>query len=313
MIEELKHSGFDHKLYNSKLNYPQCPCGNCPRTFFNLLSVAPRMTGKSYGMVQLLKHYEENKLTDINGIIHPMRVILISPTVSANPIYKSLKTLDENDIYELYSEDLLQDILDNIKSEREATDYFKQYKEAFKIIEKTSEGKLHKLYDTHPEVFEILEKEDYKMPNEIEQPKYYEYPVVFIVLDDLMCSSAFNNKQQSKLTNALIKNRHLGVIFCILVQSMKAVTKSMRLNCSVFYLGKFSNKKVVLEDLYEEVGNVLTPDEFIEIYEKATSEQYGSLIIDCSGRSKRFFGGYGNELFISSAGNPPHERQNSHS
>lgn len=37
----------------------------------------------------------------------------------------------------------------------------------------------------------------------------------------------------------------------------------------------------------------------MEIYEKATAEQYGSLIIDCSGKSKRFFAGYGNELFIS--------------
>ena len=148
MIEEFKHKGFEHQLNNSKLNYPQCPCGNCPRTFFNLLSVAPRMTGKSYSMVKLLKHYEENKLTDNDGIIHPMRVILISPTISANPIYKSLRTLNEDDIYEIYSEDLLQDILDDIKSDRETTDYFKEYKEAYKLIEKTPEGKLHKLYES---------------------------------------------------------------------------------------------------------------------------------------------------------------------
>ena len=300
MIEELIHQGFDHKLSNSKLNYPQCSCGNCPRTFFNLLSVAPRMTGKSYSMVKLLKHYEETELRDNDGILHPMRIILISPTVSANPIYKSLKKLDENDIHEIYTEELLQDILDGIKNDREETDYYKQYVECYRIIEKTPQDKLSKLYDKNPDVFKVLEKEDYKIPTEIEQPRYYEYPVVFIVMDDLMgASDAFNNKHKSKLTNALIKNRHLGVMFCILVQSIKSVPKSIRLNCSVFYLGKFSNKKVVLEDIYEEVGNVLTPEEFEEIYDTATGEQYGSLIIDCSGKSKRFFKGYGTELFLS--------------
>jgi Trk K+ transport system NAD-binding subunit len=63
------------------------------------------------------------------------------------------------------------------------------------------------------------------------------------------------------------------------------------LNCNVFFIGKFASKKVVLEDLYEEVSNVLTIEQFEELYDKATEDQYGSLIIDCSHKEKRFLKG----------------------
>jgi hypothetical protein len=71
------------------------------------------------------------------------------------------------------------------------------------------------------------------------------------------------------LTNNLIKNRHNGISFAILAQSVRSIPKNIRLNCNVFFVGKFASKKVVLEDLYEEVSNVLTLEEFEELYDKA--------------------------------------------
>ncbi len=59
-----------------------------------------------------------------------------------------------------------------------------------------------------------------------------------------------------------------------------------------------ASKKVVLEDLYEEVSNVLTLEEFEELYDKATEEHYGSLIIDCSHKDKRFMRGLDTQLLI---------------
>ena len=69
-------------------------------------------------------------------------------------------------------------------------------------------------------------------------------------------------KTKSVLTNALIKNRHCGIVFCILVQSIKAVPKSIRLNCNVIQLCKFQNQNIILNDLYEEVSNALTLEDF---------------------------------------------------
>ena len=51
-------------------------------------------------------------------------------------------------------------------------------------------------------------------------------------------------------------------------------------------------KKVILEDLYEEVSNILTPDQFEELYDYCVKDnQYGSLIIDSSHKEKRFMSG----------------------
>ena len=51
-----------------------------------------------------------------------------------------------------------------------------------------------------------------------------------------------------------------------------------------------------LEDMYEEVSNVLTPEEFEELYNIATDNQYGALVIDSAGKSKRFLKRLGHSI-----------------
>ena len=75
-----------------------------------------------------------------------------------------------------------------------------------------------------------------------------------------MATGAFTNTKLSSLTNYLIKISHNGIFLAILAQSVKSVPKNIRLNCTVFFIGKFASNKVVLEDLYEEVSNVLTTE-----------------------------------------------------
>ena len=80
---------------------------------------------------------------------------------------------------------------------------------------------------------------------------------------------------------------------------MKSVPKDMRLNCNLFYLGKFSNKKAILNDLYEEVSSVLTEPQFENLYDKAINDnQHGALIIDLTGTKKRFYNNLEKELII---------------
>jgi hypothetical protein len=80
---------------------------------------------------------------------------------------------------------------------------------------------------------------------------------------------------------------------------MKSVPKDIRLNCNLFYLGKFSNKKAILNDLYEEVSSVLTESEFENLYDKAiNSTEHGALMIDLTGSKKRFYNNLEKELII---------------
>ena len=297
MIEEIPLN-FKFNPKNSKLNYPECQCGQCPLFYWNLLSVASRGSGKTYNICKLIKHYEDHKLIDNDGIIHPLRTIVISPTLDANLIFNNLKSLAEEDKHDKFSDELLQSIVDDIKKNKEETEKYHNYIEAFKKTIHIKENKLTEFFDKNPEIYDTLKEYNFEDPDEIPKPKYLISPVNIIVLDDLMATGAFTNKKLSSLTNNLIKNRHNGISFAILAQSVKSIPKNIRLNCNVFFLGKFASKKVVLEDIYEEVSNILTPEQFEELYDKATEEQYGSLIIDNTHKEKRFLSGLDKELFI---------------
>ena len=90
----------------------------------------------------------------------------------------------------------------------------------------------------------------------------------------------------------------MQICFAVLVQSIRAVPKTIRMNCSVFQLAKFGSKKVVLNDIYEEVSNIIIIEKFEELYDFATNKKYGSLIIDTTHGDKRFLSNFNSELFF---------------
>ena len=301
-IIEKPLQGFNNKLKFDKLNYPQCVCGNCPKFYWNLLSIASRQSGKTHSICQLIRHYETHKIVNKEGDVFPIRTILISPTTQANQIYHSLNSLDfSKDVYEDYSDEILLDIIADIKQTKQEIDDFRLYIKAYKLYLKTPEEKLGLLFENEPELMELLEKNDYAHWTEIDQPKYQNYPVNILLLDDLLGTGSFSTKHKSALTNAIIKNRHLGINFAILSQSLKSIPKNIRLNSSVFFLGKFQNKNMILNDLYEEVSNALTMEQFDELYTYATDKPYGALILDLTA-GKRFLSNFDTELLLNNLG-----------
>jgi hypothetical protein len=140
MIEEILLN-FKFNPTNSKLNYLQCRCGFCPQFYFNLLSVASRGSGKTYNICKLISHYEQNDLIDNDGIIRPLRTIVISPTLDANPIFKNLNSLKDEDIHEKFSDELLQGIVNDIKTNKEETEIYQKYIQAYKKVIKIQENK----------------------------------------------------------------------------------------------------------------------------------------------------------------------------
>jgi hypothetical protein len=296
VVIETKLEGFNNKLSFDKLNYPQCSCGKCPRFFWNGLHIGARGSGKTYTIVQMIKHYEKNKIMR-DGTQYKLRTHLISPTIQANEIYQSLDSLDlDKDAHENYSDKLILDIIGGIKERKQKYEDYLLYKKYYEKVMRTPENKLDKLYDDNPDMFALLERYNYQNPNEMEHEKP---EVNIIILDDLLGSDAFTRKTKSTLVNAMIKNRHIGVCFALLVQSIRSVPKNIRLNCSVFQLATFKNKRMVLDDIYEEISNVLGIDDFEELYDHATAKPYGSLIIDTT-NGKRFLSNFDYELSFAS-------------
>jgi len=297
VVVETKLEGFDNKLSFTKLNYPQCNCGKCPRFFWNSLNIGARGSGKTYTIVQMIKHYEKNKIMR-DGVVYKLRTHLISPTIQANEIYQSLDSLDmDKDAHENYTDKLILDIIAGIKERKQKYEDYLLYKKYYEKVMKTPENKLEKLYDDNPDMFNLLERYNYQNPSEIEHEKP---EVNIVILDDLLGSDAFTRRTKSTLVNAMIKNRHIGVCFALLVQSIRSVPKNIRLNCSVFQLATFKNKKMILEDIYEEISNVIGIDDFEELYDHATAKPYGSLIIDTT-NGKRFLSNLDFELNLQSS------------
>lgn len=297
VVVETKLEGFDNKLSFDKLNYPNCMCGKCPRFFWNMLNIGARGSGKTYTICQMIKHYEKNKIMR-DGVVYKLRTHLISPTIQANEIYQSLDSLDmDNDAHENYTDKLILDIIAGIKERKQKYEDYLLYKKYYEKVMKTPENKLEKLYDENPDMFNLLERFNYQHPSEIE---HEDAELNIIILDDLLGSDAFTRKTKSTLVNAMIKNRHIGVCFALLVQSIRSVPKNIRLNCSVFQLATFKNKKMILEDIYEEISNVIGIDDFEELYDHATAKPYGSLIIDTT-NGKRFLSNLDFELSLKSS------------
>jgi len=297
MITELPIKGFQTTLHNSVNNYPQSTNKNLPKLFMNALFVASRGGSKTHTCVRLIKEYETTKLIDNDNIVHPLRVFLISPTVSANKIFDNLQSLHPDDIYEEYTEELFQSIIDDIDKTEEEVKQYKLYCDTYNLIMKTKSSKIIELLKRQPNIIDILETFDYQHPDEIDI-RFKERPVNFIVLDDLMSSSAFSRKAESLLTYYLIRNRHKFISFFILVQHIRALAPAIRNNCNWFFIGKFCSYKYITDTLYEEVSNVLSEKEFIDLYLHSTAEKYGGLVIDNTGEEKRFYKSLDKELII---------------
>lgn len=247
-----------------------------PQNFHVSAFCGARSSGKSWKCCQLLYLYQLHGYTDpTNGDKCCQRIILISPTYLANEhLFKPLKHLAPDDIHQTYSEQLLQDIIANIKEEADATEKYLEEKAMLKKI-----SKVRRIEDLTEEMLEFLEWYDGNLP----EPKYKTRCVTHLVLDDLAGSGCYTNKSKSALTNRVILNRHIRTNFYILVQSCKAIPKTIRNNVSVWYLYRFCNTKMVLDDLYIEVSRLVTEDQFTALYDYATTPDHGVLIVDLTG------------------------------
>lgn len=266
----------DVNLRFKKNKYPIPLNKHLPKQYFVCLAAGSRGSGKTYSICKLLKQYEKAGIMNVEtGELCEQRIILFSPTFSANPVFTSLKHLDaDNDVIEEYSDAKLLQVVEGIKADKRETD---KYQKQLMVYRKFMKCK--RIDELTQEDLFILESINYEMPS---KPKYPNGVSVFLILDDLIGSSAFKSVGKSALTNLVLKNRHHGVNIIIATQSLKSIPKPIRTNTSLFVIFKFASSKIICEDLYEEVSNLMTLEKFIEVFDYATSEQHDALVIDFS-------------------------------
>jgi hypothetical protein len=294
MIKEERAQGWrEVNLSSHRARYPQPrdPGEHLPRNYIGCLSVGATGSGKTFAIVQLIKQMENAGVYDKDGNRVEIRTILIAPSADANPVYKTLSSISEDDIHLEYSDGLITEIKEDIKREREATE---EYQEKMKLYKKLLKMK-HEDDLTMEELFQ-LDQMNWQPP----VPPRYPFGVITnLILDDLLGSDAFKSVGKSIVNNLWIQRRHFGINMYIATQNYKSIPKPIRTNANVIFLFRYGNSKVLAEDIYPELSRVLKDEkQFIELFEHATSQNPRDfLLVDLTKpASKTFRRGWDNYL-----------------
>jgi len=291
MITEISLKELDNlpiKVHKKKP--PQSVNKDLPPLFFTSLFIGAKGSGKTYSLVKLLKFYESSDTTDDEGNVRKMRTILFCPTANsvANPIYKTLKTLDENDIYTDYSDELLKEVLDQIDAEYNEINNYNNYK---KIYQKY----INNYKSLNDDDLEILHNYNFKKPSELEKP-LFKYPRInYLIFDDLIGDpQAFKKNKGNILSKLVITHRHLQCNLLFTTQYIKAIPPIIRANTDIFVLFKFASNNIIIDKIYPELSGLIKEEQFIQLYEYATLDPNSALISINHAMNKNMNGMYKN-------------------
>ena len=287
MIQEIKLNGLNNEPVKTNKKQPPLSINkDLPPCFFTSIFIGSKGSGKSYSLVKLLKNYEKYPIYDVDGNKLTMRVIVFCPTInsSANPIYESLKHLDENDIILDYSDDKLLDKLHEIEEEKKFIEEYKEYVTVWKKYMKIDED-MSLL--THDELL-ILSKFDFTDPENMKKPEYKHPRINFLIFDDLVGDAHAFKKSHSALNNLCIKHRHLQCNLIFTTQYIKAIPPVIRINLDIFIIFKFANVKSVTEQIYPEISGIIKEEEFELLFDYATENKHYALIIDQTSKQNIF-------------------------
>ena len=283
-INEVELEGLDNRVVKvKKPNPPRSINGNLVPLYFTALFVGAKNSGKTYGLVKLLKNFEKYPIYNSDGDKLDVKIILWCPTAHSkcNPIYTTLKDLDERDIHTSYSDDDLLRVLDEIEELKKEIEDYSNYKKSWNRFLKL------KISQLTEDDFLILHKYNFVPIEEIPKPPYENPPVIMMILDDMIGNKDCFKKGNSAISNLTIKHRHLGINLIYTTQNPKSIPNIIRNNIDLWVLYKFANKNMVLEKLYEEVSSLVLEKEFSDLYDYATKEPHNALVIDTHPLTKR--------------------------
>ena len=230
--------------------------------------VGARGSGKTYSCVAMVSHFEKK------GYI--TRTFLISPTMQSNEIFHNLETLDENDVCERVEnfEHALTHVVQRVDFDWEQ---YKNNKNYYNIYKKYTKQQHLTIKEE-----KILEEKEYALPEIPIQPAH------MLIVDDMQGSDIYSNHKKNDLMKHLsIKHRHIPLSICFLVQSWHGLPRVLRLNATHFALYKTGDKKQ-LQQIYENFGNLISYEEFVEMYKHATSVPHGFLFIDTVPKKEKY-------------------------
>ena len=224
-------------------------------------------------MTSLLKMFEENPIYDIHGNELEQRIILFSPTAlnETNAVFKNLKHLDPDDIHLEYTDEILEEILIEIKHH---IDEVNQYEAYLKVLNKYNNTK-QQLTD---EEYWIIYKNNF-LP--IEEKRHI---ITHFCFDDLIGDKqVFKKSRDGGLVKFLLKHRHLYTNIFITTQYINAIQPIIKNNIDIFNIFQYANIKDVIRKFNPVVSGVMLEEQFEELYKHSTQQKFGFLTIMTKG------------------------------
>jgi len=226
--------------------------------------IGSRGSGKTHAMVNLaLKYLKEGSLN---------RVFIICPTFGSNRIYDVLKPHPEDVFQDLHTTDTdIQKILDATKQDADHYHQFKIYLEAYK---RWSRNKGPLSHEQHV----LLENNMYR------KPVYIPRPSPLLIVDDMSHTSIYAGSRHNPFINLCLRHRHLndglGMTIFMAAQTFKTgIPKPLRQNIQQYFIWP-TKDLTQLESIYDEIANLVDPQQFVEMYERATLQKHTFLTID---------------------------------
>ena len=253
----------------NKIKEPQSINPNLPPLFFSCLIVGSKNSGKSYAMTSLLKMFEENPIYDTRGRELEQRIIIFSPTAlnETNIVFKNLKNLSTDDIHLEYTDEILEDILIDLKHHIDEVNEYEKYAKALEKYEKTNQEL------TDDEYWMIYNNNFMPIPEK-------KHIITHICFDDLIGSrETFKKSRDSGLVKFLLKHRHLYTNIFITTQYINAIQPIIKNNIDIFCLFKYANFNDIINKFYPNVSGIMLEDQFKEMYLHSTKEKFNFLSV----------------------------------
>ena len=253
----------------NKTNEPQSRNQNLPPLFFSCLIVGSKNSGKSYAMTSLLKMFEENPIYDVRGNQLEQRIILFSPTAlnESNIVFKNLKNLSTDDIHLEYTDEILEEILYDIKQHIDEVNEYEKYLNALNKFNNSNE-------DLNDDEYWLLFNNNF-LP--ISEKRHI---ITHICFDDLIGNKeVFKKSRDGGLVKFLLEHRHLYTNIYITTQYINAISPIIKNNIDVFCLFKYANLKDVINKFYPSVSGIMNEEQFKEMYLHSSKEKFNFLTI----------------------------------
>jgi hypothetical protein len=289
-LKKLKSVNSDIRKFD-KYEPPQPRDKSLPPTYNIILSCAVKNGGKTTNIVQLLTAYENGGgFVSSTGESVRQRVIWCAGGTARskqNNILTTLKSLHDDDRIDLEDniDERLNEIYDSLLAERDTIEEYNEYRRVYKKFMKSN---IANMTDEELQLLEfksfINPAEDPDAPKDADGNILYHPRMVFLVLDDLISTSAFGNSKNNFFNRLSVKSRHIsdklvGINLIYISQNYKSIPALVRKQTDIFVLLKSANREYIVDNIATELGAYFTKEEILEYYDKVMNIEYGSLIL----------------------------------